>query len=126
MSNPIFLLDTNTVMYLLNGDSTVSYLIDKKSIAINFIAEIELLGWPYITPDETITIKEFISTCYYYDYSQAIKNRSIELRRDYKLKLGDALIVATALEFDLALISADKALAKVKELQIINFIPSLS
>ena len=84
------------------------------------------MGWPQITIDETNTIKNFISDCYYYDYSQAIKSIAIKLRKNYKLKLGDALIVATALEFDLTLISADKALAKVKELQIINFIPSLS
>jgi hypothetical protein len=112
-------------MYLLNNDLSVVKLLDKKSAAISFVTEIELLGWPHITSSEINTIKTFISNCYYYDYSQAIKNNCIELRKGYKLKLADALIVATAIEFDLTLISADKGLAKVKELQIINFIPSL-
>lgn len=125
MNSSIYLLDTNTVMYLLNNDLSATQIVDKKSTAVSFVTEIELLGWPNITLIETKAIKDFINECYYYDYSEVIKNRCIEIRKNYKLKLADSLIVATALEFDLTLISADKALSKVKELQAITFIPSL-
>jgi hypothetical protein len=112
-------------MYLLKGDQTLLPLIDKKTTALNFIIEIELLGWPKISADEINIIYDFIGYCYYYDYSQAIKNHTVELRKQYNLKLGDAFIAATALEFDLTLISADKSFAKVAGLNLINFVPSL-
>ncbi len=41
MSNKYtFLLDTNTVMYLIKGDEKVLQLIDQKAVAIDFITEL--------------------------------------------------------------------------------------
>ena len=121
----IFLLDSNIIMYLLNGDERVYNLLNGATTALSFVSEIELLGWPNITEKEKNTIETFIASSYYYDYSQAIKVRAIELRIKYKLKLGDAFIVATAIEFDLTLISADKQFSKIKELQHLNYTPTV-
>ena len=123
--NSILLLDSNIIMYLLNGDKRVYDLLNGATTALSFVSEIELLGWPNITEKEKEVIGSFIASSYYYDYSQAIKNRAIELRIKYKLKLGDAFIVATAIEFDLTLISADKQFSKVKELQYLNYSPTV-
>lgn len=121
----IFLRDSNIIMYLLNGDKRAYDLLDGAATALSFVSEIELLGWPNITEKETIIIERFIAASYYYDYSQYIKKRAIELRIKYKLKLGDSFIVATAIEFDLTLISADKQFSKVKELQYLNYSPTI-
>ncbi len=123
--NSILLLDSNIIMYLLNGDKRVYDLLNGATTALSFVSEIELLGWPNITEKEKKTIEAFIASSYYYDYSQAIKTKAIELRIKYKLKLGDAFIVATAIEFDLTLISADKQFSKVKELQYLNYTPTV-
>lgn len=121
----IFLLDSNIVMYLLNGDKRAYELLNDVTTALSFVSEIELLGWPGITEKEKTVIKTFIGASYYFDYSQSIKNRAIDLRIKYKLKLGDSFIVATALEFDLILVSADKQLSKIKELQLLNYTPTI-
>lgn len=125
-SRDILLLDSNTIMYLLNGDEAVLRLIDQKTTAINFIVEVELLGWPHFSSKEAKLLRQLFDQCYYYDYSQALKNRVIDLRINYRLKLGDSFIAATAIEYDLTLVSADKVFTKIKDLQLINFTPSIT
>lgn len=38
------LLDTNIVLYLLNGDSVLQQYLQGKSLYVSFINELELLG----------------------------------------------------------------------------------
>lgn len=124
-SKNIFLIDSNIAMYLLNGDKKAFDLLNDATLAISFVTEMELLGWPKITANDTKIIHRFIESCYYFDYSQSIKNRAIDLRIRYNLKLGDSFIIATAIEYDLTLISADKQFSKVKELQYLNYTPTV-
>ena len=105
-----FLLDSNTVMYLIKGDEKVLQLIDNKIVAINFIIEI---------------IRNLIKDVHYFDYSHRVKQRTISLRQKYNFKLADAFIAAIALEFDLTLVSADRIFSKIDDLRLINFIPSI-
>lgn len=120
-----YLLDTNCVLYLLKGEQDLTKLIDGNKIASNFIIEVELLGWQTITDNDKKLIEAFLEATYYFDYSTNIKTLAIQLRQKYNLKLADAFIAATALEYDLILVSADKMFAKVKELQFFHFTPSL-
>lgn len=120
-----FLLDSNTVMYLIKGDEKVLQLIDNKIVAINFIIEIELLGWRLMSPELQDIIQNLIKDVYYFDYSHRVKQRTISLRQKYKFKLADAFIAATALEFDLTLVSAGRIFSKIDDLRLINFIPSI-
>jgi predicted nucleic acid-binding protein len=119
-----FLLDSNTVMYLIKGDEKVLQLIDNKIVAINFIIEIELLGWRLMSPELQDIIQNLIKDVHYFDYSHRVKQRTISLRQKYNFKLADAFIAATALEFDLTLVSADRIFSKIDDLRLINFIPS--
>lgn len=120
-----YLLDTNCVLYLLKGEQDLTKLIDGNKIASNFIIEVELLGWQTITDNDKKLIEAFLESTYYFDYSTNIKTLAITLRQKYNLKLADAFIIATAMEYDLILVSADKVFAKIKELQFFHFIPSL-
>lgn len=120
-----YLLDTNCVLYLLKGEQELAKLTDGNKLASNFIIEVELLGWPSITVNDKRLIDEFLEATYYFDYSTNIKTLAITLRQKYNLKLADAFIAATAMEYDLILVSADKVFAKLKELQFFHFTPSL-
>ncbi len=121
----IFLLDTNTILYLIKGDENVLQLTEGKIVSLNFVTEIELLGWRLLTPELHDILLDLINNVQYFDYSYRIKQSTISLRQIYNLKLGDAFIAATALEHDLTLISANKSFAKVEELRLINFVPTL-
>jgi len=112
-------------MYLIKGDEKVFQLVDRKPVAISFITEIELLGWKLMTPELQTVILDLIKDIHYFDYSHRVKQRTINLRQKYNFKLGDAFIAATALEFDLTLVSADRIFSKVEDLRLINFSPSV-
>lgn len=120
-----YLLDTNCVLYLFKGNQELAKLTAGNKLASNFIIEVELLGWPSISANDINLIQEYLNATYYFDYSTNIKTLAIQFRQKYNLKLADAFIAATAMEYDLILVSADRVFAKIKELQFFHFTPSL-
>jgi predicted nucleic acid-binding protein len=118
-----YLLDTNCVLYFLQGQSHLASLITGNRVASNFIIEVELLGWKNITEKDRKLIKSYLNSTYFFDYSSNIKELVIQLRQKYGLKLADAFVAATAIQYDLVLISADKGFSKIKDLQFILFTP---
>jgi len=44
MSGNNLLLDTNIVLYLLNGEETLIPLLEEKNLFLSFITQLELLG----------------------------------------------------------------------------------
>jgi len=94
------LIDTNAVLYLIKGDENLLELLDQQPVAINFITEIELLTWPQMTRGLNKVIQSLILNVQYFDYSTRIKLAAITLRQKYKLKLADAVIGATAIEYN--------------------------
>lgn len=119
------LLDTNTVMYLIKGDENLLELLDQQPVAINFITEIELLCWPHMTRELNKVILSPISNVQYFDYNTRLKQSVISLRQKYKLKIADAFIAATAIEYNLPLVTADKHFQQIDEIRLIKIIPSL-
>ena len=45
MSGNKLFIDTNIVLYLLNGDQTLAELLHEKQLYISFITELELLAY---------------------------------------------------------------------------------
>lgn len=50
-----------------------------------------------------------------------IKVKYVDLRKKYHLKLADAVIAATAIVYNMPLITADKQFRTVKELTLIAY-----
>ena len=112
-----YMADTNALIYLLSGDSCMkSYLASY--IGLSVISEIELLSFPGITSFEEQQIRSFIKDCTVLFLTENVKNKTIALRRSYKIKLPDAIIVATAIENNLQLITADKGFKQIAELDL--------
>ena len=124
MNKDLILLDTNIIIYTLKEDPIVSHFINGKKAVISFVTEIELLGWKNITSQNKAAIQMFLNDCMFIEYSSRIKQTTIELKSKYGLKLADAFIAASAIEFDIPLISADKIFSKINELDFINIIPT--
>ena len=112
-----YMADTNALIYLLSGDSCMkSYLASY--IGLSVISEIELLSFPGITSFEEQQIRSFIKDCTVLFLTENVKNKTIALRRSYKIKLPDAIIAATAIENNLQLITADKGFKQIAELDL--------
>lgn len=121
MSGRKLFLDTNIILYLLNGDETLAELLYMKQLYISVITEIELLGFNGINTEDEKIIKEFILQCKVININEKIKDETIRLRKKYHTKIPDCLIIATALYLDLPLISSDSGFKKVDELFLIQY-----
>ena len=71
----------------------------------------ELLAWPALTPDEEQKVREFLSQLVICELTPSIRARAVQLRREQRLRLPDAIVCATALEFDVELWTNDNDLA---------------
>ena len=118
--NSIF-LDTNILLYLLNGDDTISILLKDRTIVISFISEMELLSFKNLSAKEENIIQELISTCTVVSIEEDIKIKAIEIKRTYNLKLPDAIVNATSQIFNLPILTADKDYKKVKDLNLVFY-----
>jgi predicted nucleic acid-binding protein len=87
---------------------------------ISVAVEIEILGFNG-EPQEMAEMEGYISRATVFQLDKPVIKRTIDLRRRYKLKLGDAIIAATALEHDLTLITHNVAdFKRVDGLIILN------
>jgi predicted nucleic acid-binding protein len=98
-----YLWDTNTVIYYFNksfplsGEKFIDEILTKEQPFISVITEIELLCWRSATEKDVIILKGFLSDSLVYELDKDIKLKTIEVRKQFKLKLPDAIIAASAL-----------------------------
>jgi predicted nucleic acid-binding protein len=118
--NKLF-LDTNILLYLLQGDETLTHSLDNKQFYISFITQLEILSFSNLTKSSEKLINELLSECVIIDINSEIKRGAIESRKNYKLKLPDCLVAATAQYLDLPLITADSDFQKIEELKLIYY-----
>jgi predicted nucleic acid-binding protein len=105
------LLDTNVALYLLGG--RLAAPLPGGSYGISVISEMELLSWPSLTGEEEKTVRDFLGQLVVCELTPSIRARAVQLRREQHLKLPDAVVCATAMEFRVDLWTNDTALAKV-------------
>ena len=108
-----YLFDTNAVIYYLEDKFTFD-IQDEDVVDISFVSEIELLG-KEISKEESEAIYLFLEQVHIINIDEEIKKKTIELRKSKKLKIPDAIIVATALVNNAILLTADKEILKKVE-----------
>ncbi|OKS88025.1 type II toxin-antitoxin system VapC family toxin [Mucilaginibacter polytrichastri] len=106
-----YLWDTNTVIYYLQNhvpparEQLMDDIINNYKPAISVITEIELLCWRSATDNDLTILKKFIADATVFELDQNIKSEVISIRKQFNLKLPDAVIAATALKNGYTLIS---------------------
>lgn len=121
MNGDKIFVDTNIILYLLNGDMTLAELLNGKQIFISFITELELLIYSKNSMKDLKVIKELLSHCVIIDINDEIKEWVSELKRKNHFKLPDGIIIATAIYLDLPLITADQDFKKAELLNLIYY-----
>jgi predicted nucleic acid-binding protein len=121
-----YLIDSNAII-----DYTAARLPKKGSdfleqifntrFFISVIVRIEVLGFNDL-PNKILAMEEFMNTAFLFPLDEAVTKETILLRREHgKLKLGDAIIAATALIHELDLVSRNTSDFKnIKGLQVID------
>ena len=122
-----YVWDTNTVIYYLqkqlplSGEDFIDNILNENQPAISVITEIELLCWRTASEADIVVLKNFITDSVVYELDPGIKLKTIEIRKQYKIKLPDAIIAASALVNNHVLISRNLGdFAKIPQLQIID------
>ena len=101
-----YMLDTNAVIYLLSGRIRMPLPEGKYSASI--ITEIELLSFSGLTQEDEQKIQNLLLAIDRIYLTDSVRDETIRLRRKTKLKLPDAIIVASALIHDAILLTNDK------------------
>ena len=118
--NKIF-LDTNAFIYFFEGRSNITELVVHTPVVyFSPITEIELLSAPQLTPTETEQIREFLNLCQRVELSEKIIEQTIAVRRQYRFKVPDAIIAASARVLEIPLVSADNDFQRVEGMNLIS------
>lgn len=113
-----FIADTNFLIYVHEGNKLIEPFM-QYNFGISFISEVELLGFKNITTTEETKLKQLIEDCYLIEWNEKIKEKTIQLRRKYNIKLPDAIIASTSLIYEIPLVTADKGFTKFDDLDLI-------
>ena len=122
-----YLWDTNTAIYYLqqqfppSAEKFIDSTLDVSEPAISVITEIELLCWKTTSEQDFKVLCDFIEKTLVFELEMDIKYKTAEIRKTHKIKLPDAVIAATALVYDLKLLTRNVSdFIDINELDIIN------
>ena len=117
------LLDTNSVIYYLTGNQKVKQAItDAEQVAVSFISVVEFKAIKF-KESEILSIDQFLSCCEIFYPNMESLETIIRIRKDYKLKIPDAVIASEALMRNLTLVTADKEI--IRKLPVLSIIDPL-
>jgi predicted nucleic acid-binding protein len=113
MSGVKYLPDTNIVIGLLKGQEEAVKVLEGITVTecgYSAVTRMELLSFHGITAEEETGINELLGRMSPLSITGAVEDAAIEIRRQHRLKLPDAIIAATAKVHGLTLLTLDKDL----------------
>ena len=111
------LTDTNILVYYLEGrQQLIPYT--GYNFLISIITEVEFLGVKHIPGISLKKRESLINDTIVLQFDETIKNIAINIKQVTALKTPDAIIAATAIKYQLPLLTADKAFRKVHDLNL--------
>ena len=81
-----------------------------QAFAISVISESGLLAFPGLASSEEQCVRAFLADIPGPDLKQPVKRHAVDLRKQFGLKLTDAIVAATALALEAALWTNDERL----------------
>ena len=124
MSGNSILADSNIILYLLSGNTLLAHYLQPRSIFISIISEIEILGFQQLTASQEQRIRRLLASFRIIGLDETVKEETNRLRKDFRLKLPDCIVAATALSLDLPLLTADKQFRVIPSLMLEIYEPS--
>ena len=96
-------------------------LLTSISPEISIVTNVEIFATLGISDRESLLLKKFVSIAFVHAFTTDLLQNTIDIRQNYKIKLPDAIIAATALTYGLILISRNtKDFKGIEGLQLID------
>jgi predicted nucleic acid-binding protein len=120
-----YLIDSNAIIDFISNKLPLKGMNFVENVVntipnLSIISKMEVLGFPMDSSDEQIFI-EFFNDSNIIAISDDIVEKTIEIRRNYKTNLPDAIIAATALSNNCMIISRNsKDFSKIPKLIVVN------
>ena len=106
MNGVNYLIDTNIIIYLTQNRLKISDFAKKGTrLYISSISYIETLRYPFQNQNDEKDIVDFCDTFDRIFLTKEIEKQTILIRKTNKIKLPDAIIAATAIVFNLTLVT---------------------
>ncbi|GHV12058.1 motility twitching protein PilT [Fibrobacterales bacterium] len=117
-----FLLDTNVVIDFMSGQFPITvqqclFDIINKGVNLSAINKMELLGFANVGQQ----MIDFVSYASIVPIDNAVINKTIDIRRIYKIKLHDAIVAATAIVHNFVIVTRNvKDFKNISNIEIKN------
>jgi len=120
-----YIIDSNVIVNYTSEKfppKAMSFLADviDEIPNISVITKIEVLSWRSAIMQEEENMRLFVNSLNLIRLSDTIVEKCIEIRRNHKIKTPDAIIAATALIHDFAILTSDSDFDPIPNLKIIN------
>jgi len=98
----VYTLDTNAILYYLKDDADAVAVLrgvfgENVPVYASALTELELFAYPNLSTEEESLIEELLATISVIPVDSRIARLAALVRRDYRLKVPDSVIAATAM-----------------------------
>ncbi len=115
----MILLDSNIVIYLSKRKLSVKELFSSdEKYAVSIVTYMEIFSYAFTDKDEEKLLRSIFSVLDIIDLDREIAEYVTVIRKKRKLKLPDAIIVATAIVKGAELLTYDKQLTTIENVRI--------
>lgn len=117
----MFLVDTNIIIYYLEGSKeAVDFLSAKRAaLAISSITWMEVLSYSF-TPQQEVVVRQFLNEFRLLEISKPVMEQAVNLRRQKSIKLPDAIIAASSIYYEMPLVTRNTKDFRQVPIQLID------
>ena len=120
MVGEFILVDTNILIFILQGNTKLAELLSGVQVVISVITEMEIQCLK-MSKSAHEKVQDLLFQCTIIELNPSIKTGAIELVQNGKLKLPDAIIAATAQFLEIPVFTADKQFERLESGNVILF-----
>ncbi|MBI5400920.1 MAG: type II toxin-antitoxin system VapC family toxin [Candidatus Yonathbacteria bacterium] len=121
----MYLFDINAIIYFLSGDKKSVDLVteivkDNKTIYVPTIVRLELFSKPDLTSVEQNAISDFLSHTIEINLDKTIADIVATIRRNFKIKVADSIVAASAFYTNSFLVTRDTKDFKIPDIRVLK------
>ena len=118
----MILLDSNIIIYAASDEyKSIRELIKTSECCCSIISQLEVLGYPKITTEQTKFFEAIFQLLDIIPISEEVIKKAIEYRKKFNMSVADSIIAATSKTFSCTLYTNnEKDFKNIRDIKVIN------